>query len=1396
MQHCRIIGLSILLWGACAWGADWPQWRGDSGHRGVGAEQLPAQLHLQWTRQYSPRVQTWDNALTNDLITNDQIFEPVIAGGRMFLSFNDCDKIVAIDLATGKEAWTFYTEGPVRLPPAVGDGKVYVASDDGWLYCLDAATGKEEWRHRGGPSARKCIGNGRMISLWPVRGGPVVHDGVVYYAAGVWPFVGVFIHALDSKTGKPLWVNDTTGSMYTLQGHAAAAFAGVAPQGGLAVAGDKLLVPGGRTLPAVLDRRDGKMLYYEASGVAGGGGSFVMADAARAWTRTSKRGVRTISLADQKSGPAYHGEPVVEGDTIYIYGGAVEADKPARQVVQAIGPRPWEIEADATGDLIKSGSRLYAAGKDKIIAIDLPATAADKPRISWSAPVSGTVMRLLAGGGRLVAVTLEGQVMVFGAAGGAGEVIAVSPRPLTPSPAKIEAAKAMLARTSQPAGFALVFGIDDIELLAALAQQSALKIVAVDPDESVVAAARKRLDEAGLYGRIAVAQARPEEFKAPPYVASLIVTGKAVAGAVRNRDGQTFQAIYQSLRPYGGAMVIAPPDGPNWTYRSGAAVPIQKDPQWLYRNGPLKGSGDWTGQYADAGNTVMSADSLVKLPLAPLWFGGPANARILSRHGRGPPEQVAGGRVVIEGVGGLTCYDAYTGTILWDYDFGPDARTAYALYWDDTDATEQGAMMGANVRGTNYVITDSEVYVALGSVCRVLDAASGKLTRTIEMPKTDDGKSPEWGFIGLYDGLLIGGQGFADYSALLARAGESKPLWNTYNAPMDKSASRGLVVFRAADGKVLWKTSAASSFIHNAIVAGGGRIYCLDKLPAEVAAALARRGRKESVEYRIAAFDARSGKELWQAKGDIFGSWLSYSAAHDVLLQATDFNGARAMGDRGNAGMVAYRGKDGGVLWKNLDRRYMGPVILRGETILTNGRFYAKSAGAIGLLDGTEVQLPNPISGQSEPWLISRSYGCNYAVGSEHLLTFRSASAGYYDLATRGGTGNFGGFRSGCTANLVPANGVLSAPDYTRGCSCVYQNQASLAMVHAPDVAMEQWTANYGALNYYDFTQFEPIPLRDQVNRVGINFGAPGDHAAADGTLWLDWPAVGGSSYDVPIKLTAADNQKPRTHRRHESAVAGELPFVAASCIEFAGSIEVDLMAGLRTRTYPVTFDKAEKLPLGSEVIAMRFEGIDLPAEEKIIGAYVQCASTRGGTPKDPPVELTIQAGSAGPSVTWTVPAWVSPNMDGLLQRSSDLTPLLQDLPGKKGAGIILNISGKGSREVWGSAAEKSLAPRLVVTTHRVLPAPPKYTVRLIFAKIAPQGGGCIFDVSVQGKKVLESFDVARESGGAFRSIVKEFKSVEVRDKLKIDLTPRTGTPLISGVEIIEETEIPPGAQR
>ena len=44
------------------------------------------------------------------------------------------------------------------------------------------------------------LGNDRLISHWPARGGPVVADGVVYFAAGLWPSDGIYVYALDGRT--------------------------------------------------------------------------------------------------------------------------------------------------------------------------------------------------------------------------------------------------------------------------------------------------------------------------------------------------------------------------------------------------------------------------------------------------------------------------------------------------------------------------------------------------------------------------------------------------------------------------------------------------------------------------------------------------------------------------------------------------------------------------------------------------------------------------------------------------------------------------------------------------------------------------------------------------------------------------------------------------------------------------------------------------------------------------------------------------------------------------------------------------------------------------------------------------------------------------------------------
>jgi outer membrane protein assembly factor BamB len=461
-----VLGLSMASSGMAA---DWPMWRCDAGRTAASPEKLPAELHLEWERRFSPRVQVWDDDLNHDLMTYDKVFEPVVMGDRMFIGFNDSDKMMALDLATGAEVWTFHTGGPVRLAPVAWKGKVFFTSDDGFLYCVSAADGTLLWSFRGGPSARKALGNGRLISAWPARGGPVIRDGRVYFAASIWPFMGTFIYSLDAESGKVIWVNDTNGAQFIKQPHGAPSFAGVAPQGTLVATEKMLLVPGGRSVPAGFDPETGALKYFNLNdGGKGNGGSFVAASESYFYVHTRQRGVRTYDLKTGTASKSTSNEPVITPDRIYSAGllgisgvpipgapivppkgtaGVSPAAPPAPtiapvpakappQVVRALGTSEkiyWELKADASGDLIKAGDHLYAAGKNSLSAIAIPKGDA-KPVIAWSQPVNGEVQRLLAANGKLIAVTLDGRILVYGSGTPQPAVAAKTPRVLQPSP--------------------------------------------------------------------------------------------------------------------------------------------------------------------------------------------------------------------------------------------------------------------------------------------------------------------------------------------------------------------------------------------------------------------------------------------------------------------------------------------------------------------------------------------------------------------------------------------------------------------------------------------------------------------------------------------------------------------------------------------------------------------------------------------------------------------------------------------------------------------------------------------------------------------------------------------------------------------------------------------------
>ena len=1165
-MHLRfVMGMAICGWFALtATAADWPMWRYDANRSAASPHELPDEMHLQWVREYPQLSPTWDDPLNRDLMQFDTIYEPIAANGLLYFGSNSLDRVIALNAETGEETWRFQTNGPVRFAPVAYQGKVYFVSDDSYLYCVVGASGEEQWRYRPINNDRKVLGNERLISTWPARGAPVIEDGVVYAASGIWPMMGVFVYALNAETGDEIWVNDGSSAQWMNQPHNSPSFASIAPQGLLVVSGDKLLVPGGRSVPACFDKKTGEFLYYKLaeSGKTGGAFTASVGDFFVNYHRDS-----VVSLYDISNGErvvsAFGKMPVWTKDAIYGSGERIEAfdyanfaaveverktiDRRTNEV-RMVKEKKWTLnplwgtDADATGDLILAGDTLYAGGADAVRAIRL--SEASRAELVWRKSINGTVKRLIAADGRLFAVTLEGYIYAFG--GEETETkhhrFAAASSALTRE--ALEQAQAVLAASGVNDGYAYFVGVGDGDLLNALVEKSNLRVIAVEANLQRVEQMRDRYVNAGIYGkRLSIYHGDAVSLEAPPYLAGLIVVSQ---DEIQKQNEEQMTAVYNMLRPYGGTACFMTGNADraaliktlNSLDLPKAEIHEADGNVLLVREGALPGSDDWTHNYGDIANTLKSDDSLVKLPLGLLWFGGSSNMDVLPRHGHGPPQQVVDGRMFIQGMDELSARDVYTGRVLWKRKL--TGLGNYGVYYDDTykdtpldPAYNQIHIPGANARGTNYVVAPDAIYIIEGAQCRVLDPATGEDKGVIEMPAFANQDEPDdWGYIGAEGDFLIAGAGFVQYTDFISLDEEleskKKPFVN-----FDVTSSKRLVVMDRHSGDVRWTYQSDLGLRHNAIAVGDGVVYCIDKMPDPVMEALKRRGKKFFGTPRLLAFDLKTGDIQWSTTDQVFGTWLGYSHDNGVLLEAGRPSRDMLYGEP--EGMTAYRAADGEVVWRNPDAKYGGPCILHGKTIITDPY-------AFDLMTGEQLDRKNALTGAEEPWMYKRQYGCNYAIASENLLTFRSAAAGFFDLANDGGVGNFGGFKSGCTNTLIAANGVLNAPDYTRTCSCAYQNQTSLAMVHDPEV--EMWTYN------------QIDAPEGAIKRLGLNLGAPGDRRADNGTLWLEYPFEGGPTPELDIKVVPED---ARWFRHHSLRMNGAMKWIAASGVEGARKITVRL---------------------------------------------------------------------------------------------------------------------------------------------------------------------------------------------------------------------------------------------
>lgn len=1055
-----VVVFSSLLIQAKAFSADWPMWRHGLERNGVSSEALPEMLNLHWSRKLAAPKPAWPN---EPRLHFDASYEPVAVGNQLFVGSMVDGSLAAFDIETGLLNWRFYSDGPVRLAPAVADGRVYFGADDGLLYCLDADNGKLLWKLSGAPAERgqrRHLGNGRLISFWPVRGGPVVDEGVVYFGAGIWPTMGVFVRAADAKTGKLLWTNGDSNAIENLRiDHNYSHEGGISPQGHLLVSGDTVIVPNGRSMPARLDRKTGKLKYFvqgyrngdsrvSISGdiaLVGATGVVNLEDGREIGSLWAKAGDKRpegwswdwdlfeAPLLPYKFSPAIDYRSAiadgiaygVEDGTVYAYDlknsetTRYEKEQNGKQLKPARWDAPlnWKLTTPFSGkkqrtrSVIVAGDRIYSHSGRNIIAVDLPNAENKTATVAWTHELPSEPGSLIAANGRLIVATLDGTMHCFGEG---------TPDPKTHLPssepvAAVDLAAALLAESilkesAVTDGYAVVMGLSNERLVDELLRTSELRIIAVDSNADRINELRQRLITDGEYsGRLQLIAGNPDTCDIPPYIANLlIVSGEAAAPL---DSDERVKRMFEMLRPYGGKACVVTPDGKDAKLLShvspgtlpGAKTRTTEDMVVLTREGPLRGSAVWSHETGDASRSFFSRDELVKAPLGVLWYGDGPDHGFYKRkdYGHGVKPQVAGGRMFALQIASNTLHavDAYTGRLLWTRKVGGSAR---------------------------YVSMPEAVYVGDERECLVLDAASGETLHTfpLNVGKPDDVP------VSVTD-VRVDGEAIVIAVRFNKENSIPKGRWN----------SELIVCLDRSTGKQLWSRQSKHRYHTAAIAMAGGRVFCIDSHSPEDIGAMKRRGMDTAgLASTLLAINDRTGAEIWKkvvndppAVMDSLhfmsmrtrDDWLEYSVDYDLIIAGK--------GDQ----TFAVNATTGDDVWKAAMRGNQ-PLILGPETFINQtGHTYDVKTGKL-------------ISGAA----LFRRGGCNYAVGNVNLLFLRSNCAAYVDVKT-GKQFNIRSLRSGCSNSLVAADGLLNVPCFSMGCVCNYPIQTSFAMRHMPET--EAW---------------------------------------------------------------------------------------------------------------------------------------------------------------------------------------------------------------------------------------------------------------------------------------------------------------------------------------------------
>jgi outer membrane protein assembly factor BamB len=142
-------------------------------------------VHSGFTLSVAPSTPNllWSKKIGDPARDGRALSSPVLANGRIYVASSN-GIMQCLNLINGDNIWSFKTRDHISSAPYVTSSWVYIGSEDGYLYCLNANTGSEKW---------KCF-TGKIGSS------PIVYNNKIYVGSG-----DGFLYCLDTLTGAFLW---------------------------------------------------------------------------------------------------------------------------------------------------------------------------------------------------------------------------------------------------------------------------------------------------------------------------------------------------------------------------------------------------------------------------------------------------------------------------------------------------------------------------------------------------------------------------------------------------------------------------------------------------------------------------------------------------------------------------------------------------------------------------------------------------------------------------------------------------------------------------------------------------------------------------------------------------------------------------------------------------------------------------------------------------------------------------------------------------------------------------------------------------------------------------------------------------------------------------------------